>query len=76
MGAMQRGYFIRGLPDGTQSEAVAEDRGHALMIQGTYAHTNGFISNVRLRVRVSNLPQAQLTPGKPSRQLPAREFSK
>jgi hypothetical protein len=67
MGAMQRGYFIRGLPDGTQSEALAEDRGHALMIQGTYAHTDGFISNARLRVRVSNLPQAQLMPGKPRR---------
>jgi hypothetical protein len=37
--------------------------GHALMIQGTYAHTDGFISNVRLRLKVSNLPQAQVTPG-------------
>ena len=41
--------------------------GHALMIQGTYAHTDGFISNVRLRMRVSNLPPDQLMPGKPRR---------
>jgi hypothetical protein len=37
--------------------------GHALMIQGTYAHTEGFISNVRVRMSVSNLPQSKLTPG-------------
>jgi hypothetical protein len=37
--------------------------GHALMMQGTYSHTDGFISNVRLRMSVSNLPQAKLTPG-------------
>jgi hypothetical protein len=37
--------------------------GHALMIQRTYSHKDGFISNVRLRMSVSNLPQAKLTPG-------------
>jgi hypothetical protein len=37
--------------------------GHALMIQGTYSHTDGFIRNVRLRMSLSDLPQAQLTPG-------------
>ena len=37
--------------------------GHALMIQGIYAHTDGYIGNVR--VLNQGLPQAKLAPGNP-----------
>jgi hypothetical protein len=36
--------------------------GHALMIQGTYAHADGYIGNVLLRNSVASVPQAGLAP--------------
>ena len=40
--------------------------GHALMIQGIYAHTDGYIGNVR--VLNQGLPQAKLAPGNPHKE--------
>jgi len=39
--------------------------GHALMVQGIYSHTDGYIGNVVLLREASSLPQAKLAPTTP-----------